>query len=38
MERKTFFKISENPKEQERVPDRPALHDGVPWKEGPRQG
>ena len=28
---------SENQKEKERVRDRPALHDGIPWKEGPRQ-
>ena len=29
--------MRENPKEKERVRDRPALYDGIPCKEGPRQ-
>ena len=37
VERNTIQKRSENPKEQERVRDRPALRDGIPWKEEPRQ-
>ena len=33
----TMQNRDENPKEKGRVRDRPALHEEIPWKEGPRQ-